>query len=926
MDSGYIDLIAFAGSLVAGGGTWTTNGNGSWSASGNWSCNPAVPSSGTVTLAGVPGNPSAPIAVTLDGFRSADALVFDVSNANGYTLAQGSGGALTLGASSAASIAVRGGSHAISAPLVLASNLTVSASGGTSLTLSGGVYELTPGSGLILNGGGQLIFSSTGSYTGDTTVSGGTLQIVPGGQLPAANEFVGTSGAASVVQTGGNNVVTSGGFGNGLLLGYIGGSSGYYTFSDGQLSAPDEWIGYFGHASFTQSGGTNSVSSYLSIGTYGNGTYSLSGGLLAAQAETIGDSGIGLVVQSGGTNAVTSDLTVGYLNFFAATYNLSGSGQLSAANEYIGSYRRGIFTQTGGNNSLSAGLYVGYNAGGGGIYELDGGQLSAPNVYLGSSGTGAFTQTGGNHTVSSGLYLGFNPGSSGTYYLSGSGQLSAAAEYIGNGGDSIGGIGVFTQTGGTNAAANVNINDGYYLLGGGLLQPASGGTLQVNNGGLQTAGGILDCGGGSVTIQAASSLVDLSYGMVNTGSTSLAIDANSLLIVAPGFDSTTFASYANLGLTETLGSTLNVPGGIGFGGWGSIADHVACSGTIAAAPGGWINLNNGLFLADPGEVNLGSGTLTVEDTSFSGMTGGALAAFSMIVGQSATGSFAQSGGSIAVGSLVLAQNFGSAGTYNLNAGLLSLYALTQGGGAAAFNIGGGTLQAASDLSTSVPMNLSTAGSNAVFDTNGNALTLYGPLSGPGGLSVAGSGTLTLGVSNSYTGTTLVSNGTLTLADSNALSGSTFDTTGTGTLNLQGGIGGFSFGGLQGSGNLLMTDAFGNDLALTVGDNNSNTTFSGALSDSNNGGSLTKVGTGTLTLSGTNTYLGGTTVLDGTLVVINGEGLADGSSLTVGDPSMFPAPVVPSVAGSLRTAPVPEPGTLVLLIAGGALFAMYCMRR
>ena len=66
------------------------------------------------------------------------------------------------------------------------------------------------------------------------------------------------------------------------------------------------------------------------------------------------------------------------------------------------------------------------------------------------------------------------------------------------------------------------------------------------------------------------------------------------------------------------------------------------------------------------------------------------------------------------GDLLLAENAGSSGTYNLNGGLLSLAGLTQGSGSATFNFSGGTFQALSSFSTSVPIVLGTAGSNRRF--------------------------------------------------------------------------------------------------------------------------------------------------------------------------------------------------------------------
>lgn len=61
--------------------------------------------------------------------------------------------------------------------------------------------------------------------------------------------------------------------------------------------------------------------------------------------------------------------------------------------------------------------------------------------------------------------------------------------------------------------------------------------------------------------------------------------------------------------------------------------------------------------------------------------------------------------------------------------------------------------------------------------------------------------------------------------------------------------------------------------LTVGSNNLSTTFSGVIQD---GGSFTKIGTGTLTLDNANTYTGGTTIEGGKLVVNNISGSGTGT--------------------------------------------------
>ena len=105
----------------------------------------------------------------------------------------------------------------------------------------------------------------------------------------------------------------------------------------------------------------------------------------------------------------------------------------------------------------------------------------------------------------------------------------------------------------------------------------------------------------------------------------------------------------------------------------------------------------------------------------------------------------------------------------------------------------------------------------------------------------------------------MSGGVLTLGNSNALQNSTLDYSSYGgSLNF-GGLTAAVLGGLKGSQDLTLTNSSGGNVAVTVGGNDQSTTYSGNLSG---GGSITKVGNGTLTLSNLNAYTGDTTVNQG----------------------------------------------------------------
>ena len=159
-------------------------------------------------------------------------------------------------------------------------------------------------------------------------------------------------------------------------------------------------------------------------------------------------------------------------------------------------------------------------------------------------------------------------------------------------------------------------------------------------------------------------------------------------------------------------------------------------------------------------------------------------------------------------------------------------------------------------------------------------TLSGNISGTGAIEKIGGAALTLSGNNTYSGTTILGDGTT--ANSVIVAGSTtglssnsaFIVNSEGALKLNGNDS--TIGSLAGNGIVRNENATG--ATLTTGGDNSSTTFSGILQDGAGGGTfgLTKVGTGTMTLTGANQHTGTTTLNAGTLVLGNASAAGTGT--------------------------------------------------
>ena len=196
---GYHDIrLTFTGPTA-----WTTSGSGAWNSSGNWTN--GVPSSGTVLGAAALFGTSGSGTVSLPGSGATliNALVF-ANSTSSYTLSAAVGGSakfVRLSAANganegAAAVEIVSGQDTISTAAQFADTLDVSTLNHTAaMTFSG---ALSGSGGLVLSGSGSVYLSNANnSFSGGTSVEGGTLYLTNRGSiLDGSSLTVGAGGTA----------------------------------------------------------------------------------------------------------------------------------------------------------------------------------------------------------------------------------------------------------------------------------------------------------------------------------------------------------------------------------------------------------------------------------------------------------------------------------------------------------------------------------------------------------------------------------------------------------------------------------------------------------------------------------------------------------------------------------------------------------
>ena len=866
-------------------------------------------------------------------------------------------------------LATTSGTSTFAGPVTLSANSTVDVTG-MQLTLNGAIGGA--GFGITKTGAGTLTLTAGNDYSGTTAVNAGTLAVsgsativgniaVASGAVLDTTAATGTFTLANQSLTAGrasspaNDIVGALGTGAGSTLNIFAGAGNVGTLTtSGNLS--------FG-------GGT--VNFDLSnVPASGNDRIVIGGALNLAAATTLAFNRINTALTNGnyvlvqGTGAITG-----------STANLSTSGLISGATRQTFS-----LSTTTVANALTldvagqAASLVWNNAAATGLWSIAPADSNWDNasandrfydadVVTFQNISGQTTQTVGVTGTLTPASVTVNNTTGGTAYtLNGSGKITGPTGITKTGN----GVLILSNTGGNDFTGATNVNAGTLRIGdatavsqGSTITVASGAVFDVN--GLTVTlptvlgAGVVESGAGAGTVTSAtaatiSAVLQNGAGGLNfvkngTGTTSLT-GANT-------YTGATTISAGTLqigsgGNTGSLGATtITNDSALAFNRSDALAfsSNVSGSGTVTQVGAGTTTVTGAL--THTGGTTISAGTLQIGSGGTSGSIDGNIttnATFAVnrsdavTLGNliSGTGGFAQSG----AGATTLTNTNTYTGVTTVNSGTLAITSVANGGtpsniGQAATNLvlNGGKLQYnGATASTNRGITANAVAGNTLEVTDSAATLTVGQLSGAGGLTKTGNGTLSLtavnsdmvggltiaagvvnltggnnGFSSVGSGALIIGSGATARAFSHnslgqgtgtqlsplVINGGTFESEQYNHINsitMTGGLLGIRSGISQVDGLDMKTR---NSVNPTVTTNaaaatatisskitmNVPTTFTvadgAAATDLEvtgiivGGSALTKTGNGKMTMSGANTYTGGTTISSGMLQIGTG---------------------------------------------------------